>query len=470
MSKKIKRPKQPMRASEPKGYRTEKYVEHIFTVELGVLQAATLLPDLTDGEVLAALNQLANQSRSSGLPHFREQPTDPAGLLTWLIVQVWEDLFRRCGRLSSRDISGILETVIESAEMHVRKPGERRYLDYLKKFMKRAGVSLQAVPASELEDTDRDDTLPPHDMSRMPLVELGVLWLRQPDLLGVDDAFENQAQAQVAAGKSEVVIKVCQRLLTQTQEVYIQAVLYTVLGAAYRHLGQLEQAVTMFRAAQSSDPSYTEALNKLAETYRAMGQYEQAIQAWRQCLLDAKPDVCVYQQIAQTCRQMGDLVGEEEALRALVAVRQRRGLWNRLWRRHRSVAALSMLADCLLRQGKQDEWQTVVHQLERSWPHPDDRFDDWAYWVRFRLERQPMIESLLSSLRDAQRVMPEPIWSLLLQACVYDWMGQPQRSAPMWTDVREQLMNSPRRWVPGQARDILGGLLPQSSPLFALIP
>ncbi len=60
-------------------------------------------------------------------------------------------------RLSNQDVAGCLETVIESAETHVRKRDERGYLNYLQKFMKRAGVSIQVVPADELEDTELED-------------------------------------------------------------------------------------------------------------------------------------------------------------------------------------------------------------------------------------------------------------------------------------------------------------------------
>ena len=56
MSNQGKRSKRGRRTAKPKkNYRTEKYVEYIFHAEVGILQAATLLPELTDGEVLDAL-------------------------------------------------------------------------------------------------------------------------------------------------------------------------------------------------------------------------------------------------------------------------------------------------------------------------------------------------------------------------------------------------------------------------------
>jgi tetratricopeptide (TPR) repeat protein len=469
MSRKKKRRPQPGRASRQptKDYRTEKYVEYIFTAELGVFQAATLLPELADGEVLAALEKLAVQVRSGGLPRFREQPTDTEGLIAWLIVQGWEDLFRRRGRLSPHDMVGCLETVIESAETHMRKPAERSYLEYLAKFMRRAGVSLQVIPVSEFEDAEEEELS--YDLGRMSLAELGALWLRNPGSVEIEDSFEDQAHTQIASGQAKQVTRLCQELLEQTQEPDIQATLYTLLGTAYRRLGQPDQAVTMLQSARSSDPTNTYALDELAETYCELGQYEQAIRAWQGCLEDAPGSAAYYYpQIARAYRQIGNLAGEEQAWRDLLKARERRGFWTRLWRQSQSVAALAQLADCLQRQGKAAEWLKVKRRMEYSWPHPDDPFEDWAYWVRCRLEREQMIESLSGALRDAQKLMPEPAWSQVLQACVYDYMGQPQTSAPIWQSIRRQLSGTARRWVLTQARDIMGELIPRSSLLFDL--
>ena len=271
------------------------------------MQAATLLPELTDGEVLDALRKLADQIRSSGWPHFREQPPGTDDLIAWLIVHEWEDIFRRRGRLSRRDMVGCLNTVIESTGTHVRKPGGYSYLKYLKKFMKRAGVSIDMVPAEEFEDELEDkfefeDDELFYDLDRMSLAELGALFLKEPDVIGVDDAFENRAHARITAGRAGEVIALCQRLLGQTDEPYICAILHTLLGMAYRHKGDLEQAVAMFQAAQSPRLTYTDALDRLAETYREMGEYEQAVKTWRECLADPRSDVYFYRQPATSTR------------------------------------------------------------------------------------------------------------------------------------------------------------------------
>jgi tetratricopeptide (TPR) repeat protein len=435
---------------------------------MSVLQAATLLPHLTDGEVLAALEKLTSQVRAKGLPHFQEQPSDTDGLIAWLIVHSWKDLFRRRARLSKRDMAGCLQTVAESARTHVRKPGGRSYLKYLKKFMKRAGVSIQVLPMSEAEDIEVTEEST-HDLERMSLADLGLLWLDKPGYHESETVFGRRVRERVAQGQSRQIIELCQTLMEQTADSSKRAILCILQGIAYRHLDQLEQAVTVFQSARSTDPTNVGALDEMAETYCEMGQYERAIQAWQEALEHGpSAPTYYYPRIAQACRQVDDLVGEEKAWRDLVKARERRGFWARLGRRSQSVAALTYLADCLRRQGKMDEWQEVSRQLRRSWPHHDDPFDDWAYWVRHRLEREHMIASLLGALRDAERLMPTPAWSQILQACIYDWQREPRQAAPLWRNVRQKLSSTPLRSVLAQARDILGELLPKSSGLFDL--
>ncbi len=191
MSRKKRRPAKPARQKSTDKYRLPRYIEFLFAIELSILNADTILPKLTDGEVVAALRKLLGQvNKSKGLPDYQEQPTDSEALIAWLIVQNWTDLFSRRRKLSRKEMIGCLETVIESAETRMRKPNRRKYLNYLKKFMKRAGVSVEAIPLSEFEADD--DIF--YDLNSMSLAEVGQLWLQKPDSLGIDDAFENKAR------------------------------------------------------------------------------------------------------------------------------------------------------------------------------------------------------------------------------------------------------------------------------------
>lgn len=472
--RKRKRAKRGRRSPKTKNYRTEKYIEYIFHAELGIFQAATVLPELTDGEVLNALEKLVARIRSSGLPRLREQPADTDDIIAWLIVRGWEDLFQRQGRLSQRDMVGVLNTVIESAQTHVSTPARRSYLNYLEKFMQRAGVSLEVVPADEFEFEDEatEEELF-YDFDRMSLAELGDLMVREPDLLGVDDAFENRAHAHMRDGRADEVIAICRPLLEEADDPYGRAILHTVLGAAYRHQGDLEQAVEEFQAAQSPDLTYTDALDKLAETYREMGQYEQAIETWQQCLegFTLREGWFFHENIAATYREMGDLEGEEAALRNLVEARKRRGclFLGRLAARD-SIAALAKLADCLRRQGRETEAESMAAHIRRMRPHIRiDQFEDWAYWVRewMLIDEQDVP---LSHLADVDGQEPGPVhWVPVLRAALYDQIGRPGDAAPFWRQVRREIAGKPYAWALTETRDILGELLPPSSQLFDMI-
>jgi hypothetical protein len=467
MSAKKKKPaKLPAQKSTDR-YQTSKYVEYIFTAELSILNADSILPQLTDGKVAAALQKLAGQVKAQGLPHYLEQPTDTEGLLAWLIVQNWTDLFSRRRKLSQAEMAGCLEAVLESVRLRMRKPNQRYYLTYLKKFIKRAGLSAQAVPLPEREATEIGEEMV-HNLDNMSLSDVGHLWQRRPDIWGIEDAFENKAQAQIVAGREEEVITLCDKLLQRASESYFRATLLTVQGKAYHRLGQTEKAVAVLTAARLGNADYLGSRHELAEIYLEQGDHQLAIAAWRECLGGDYYDTSLYHQIALSYRQMGDLAGEESAWRDLLKVRERRSLVARLFRRHRSVATLAHLADCLERQGKMDEAKRVVAQLERSRPHPDDPFEDWAYWVRHWLEQKKMAESLLVSLQGMRDHLLSPLMSDLLQACVYDWLRQPQRSTPLWRSIRRHLLDRPHGDILSETCEILGSTLPASSRLFEL--
>lgn len=469
MSKRANQSRRRQQPSKPKDYHTAKYVEYIFRAEVGILQADALLPELTDGEVLDALKKLANRIHASGLPRFQEQPSGVDGLIASLVVHEWEDIFRRKGRLSRQDMVGCLNTLIESAEVHARRPSGRSYLKYLRKFMKRAGVSIEAVPVEQFEGAEIEDELS-YDLDRMSLAELGTLWLSKPEFAEAEDAFENQAHAQIADGKADEVMALCRQLLEQTDAPYIRALLHTLLGVAYRHSGDLEQAVAMFQAAQSPGLTYTDALDKLAETYYEMEAYEQAIQTWRECLADPRSAAYFHRRIAQTYRQLGDLAGEEAALRDLVAASKRRGCLLLGWGARDSIAALAQLADCLRRQGRESESQALATRIYQYHPHiRGDHFEDWAYWVRewMLIDEQDVP---LSHLEEYDGQEPGPVhWVPVLRAVLYDQIGRPRDAAPFWRRVRREIAGKPYAWVLTRTRDIMGDLLPPSSQLFDML-
>ncbi len=452
-------------------YKTPEYVEYIFALEMGIFQADTILLSLTDGHILAALESLVIQIQIKGLPHFREQPTEPEGLVTWLIVGSWrEEAFRQFGKLSKKEMIGCLKTAIESVE--TRSSGQvngRNYLNYLKKFMKKAGLRMELEGANYLEDFLASRRLFKNH-ERMSLAELGKRWMRDPGYIEVNELFTARAETLIVKGQGQQVIQTCQKLTQQTEEDHLLLVFYWIMGRTQRYLGQTEQALAAFLEAEAIDEANPEILTELARAHCKLGHYEQAIELWQECLAIIPEESHFYQKLADTYRQMGDLTREEATWRQLLQIRQRHGLWAKLWRRQRSPAILFHLADCLSRQGKVEEAKKVRQTMENSWPHPNDPFDDWAYWVRSRLERELNIGSVLATLRKQQKLVgPDYMSMQVLQACIYDWQGQPEQSKPIWRSIKRQLSGGSRYEALNQTCEILGNLLPDSNRLFELV-
>ncbi len=60
-------------------------------------------------------------------------------------------------------------------------------------------------------------------------------------------------------------------------------------------------------------------------------------------------------------------------------------------------------------------------------------------------------------------------WMPVLRAALYDHNGCPRDAAPFWRKVQRESVGKPYNWVPREAQDILGELLPPSSYLFDLL-
>lgn len=68
-----------------------------------------------------------------------------------------------------------------------------------------------------------------------------------------------------------------------------EANVYTDLGAAYRYLGQPEQALEAFRKAQAVDPRHVQSYFNMGLVYWDLGDTKRTLEAWDRCL-QLKPD------------------------------------------------------------------------------------------------------------------------------------------------------------------------------------
>lgn len=475
MSKKRKKRRQ--RAAEPwppitpkspskgKDYRSQRYIPYIFRAEVGIYESSVMAPELTDAEVVRALQTMIRQLRAGKKVAFGEDIVGADDLIAWRISQNWEQL----PQLSNADLAGCLNEVLQSAQTRSQMHRDSRgYLKYLEKFMRKAGVKVQRIPASELEGWDEWEKV---DFEAMSLAEIGELWLKKPEIWDVDVAFENRAAAMSRQGQAQEVIALCQKLLKRAKTPDIRANLYNIAGEAYYRSGDYQQAVAMQQAALKENPDLVGALSDMAEAYRAMGQPQKAIETWEEELRIVPSNLHCYREIAATYREMGDLTSEEATWRRLLADRRLRpGLVGRLFGRGaRNITVLVELADCLRRQGRAQEAEAMGDRIQRTMPDFRASADDWVHWTRYQLQAGQGRRAFDALEKLELRAIGPVRWEPAVQAAVLDVLGERDEAARRWKQVARLLAGKPWQWPLTLTRNILGDLLPPDSGLFQYV-
>ncbi len=147
MSKRKNRPGHGSQLRPINNYRAERYIMHIMNVEIGILQASTADPELTDSEVKATLKGLITELRVSK----SISEITPSNLTAKLIMEGLKQAFNKHGVLTKEDIIGIFDVIIHSITAHSETRG-RGYLNYLKKFLEKIGVKVRKVSKEEAKE------------------------------------------------------------------------------------------------------------------------------------------------------------------------------------------------------------------------------------------------------------------------------------------------------------------------------
>ena len=143
-------------------YKTDELVPLVFTTESAVYEAFVISGRrITDRDVVSALETLIRAIR-----HGQVQPTESVGddghltasdnleLITTNVRVHWSRLFQDAAPYPGRDnVVGVLRTILGSVDCWTTaRPTSRGYLKYIEGFLNEAGVSVQAIPADEVED------------------------------------------------------------------------------------------------------------------------------------------------------------------------------------------------------------------------------------------------------------------------------------------------------------------------------
>jgi len=125
-------------------YQASKWVPHVFRTERGIYETIQLTRRrLTNEQVRAGLIWLIDhlhRGDAATLPEnesdFTYSPGHEVAFLVWNIRRHWGELFEEEGPVSSRDLIGILRTLLNSIKAHAWNTGpDKGYVAFLEEFM-----------------------------------------------------------------------------------------------------------------------------------------------------------------------------------------------------------------------------------------------------------------------------------------------------------------------------------------------
>lgn len=194
-------------AYEGKKYKRDDLVPVFLQTEIGIYEAYVMTErKLTDHQVRSAVEKLVLQLGQGPLPPLEDTQRER------VVEGQEEDLVLR--RIRSNwlgltfdpgldNLIGVLRTTLNS--IHVwssPSAASRGYLHYLEGFLRKGGVSVQAVTA---------DGEPLPEPEEPKLLQIGRAWCETDDREAAD-AFHKLALETIEDGEAETVVEVCQRL------------------------------------------------------------------------------------------------------------------------------------------------------------------------------------------------------------------------------------------------------------------
>jgi len=154
MAKRKRKPGGGSKLKPVKDYRSDKYIPYIFKVEVGILEAWKMEPDLRDGDVRQALRNFIKT-----IKHTNKLPPELIGseeksaqtILEWRILDQLSGIFQEETPLSVEDTIGILNEVNRSVGAWNRGMRGQEYLKYIDGFLGDTGVEVRQLTDEEAQ-------------------------------------------------------------------------------------------------------------------------------------------------------------------------------------------------------------------------------------------------------------------------------------------------------------------------------
>lgn len=156
-----------------KDYRSERYLMYVANIETGILQAATIESELTDGEVSEALEDLISQLKEPDLARLllspeTDEPQQPEAkvegnhaFVQHFILMNLRSAFERHGPLDAEDVIGILSVIKTSVKRWSVGMHRRGYITFIEGFLGQMGVKVQKLTDEKAHalGLEADDTI-----------------------------------------------------------------------------------------------------------------------------------------------------------------------------------------------------------------------------------------------------------------------------------------------------------------------
>jgi hypothetical protein len=156
--------------SPAKNYRSERYTFYIMSAETGILQAATIAPELTDGDVFQSLRNLSSrlqepealpillsaassdEASSEALEVTLDDSESRTNLVETLILNNLTLAFENHGPLDAEDVIGIFDVIRSSIKKWGVGMHGRGYLTYIEGFLGQMGVETRRLSDEEVRE------------------------------------------------------------------------------------------------------------------------------------------------------------------------------------------------------------------------------------------------------------------------------------------------------------------------------
>ena len=154
MAKRKRKPGGGSKLKSVTDYRSHKYIPYIFKVEVGILEAWKMEPDLRDGDVRQLLrNLIKTMKRTNQLPPELTggEEKSAKSLLEWRILDQLSGIFQEEEPLSAEDTIGVLTEVNHSVGAWNQGMRGQGYLKYIDDFLGGTGVEVRQLTDEEAQ-------------------------------------------------------------------------------------------------------------------------------------------------------------------------------------------------------------------------------------------------------------------------------------------------------------------------------